>query len=288
MCPFPQKFQLVTVRFQFQIKEERFQDAINTLNTIPESSTTRAGLSLLGHCYYQTQDFIEAANCYEHLLNLVPDVQEYRLYYAQSLFQAGLFEEAQKIIATGLDSPELKDKVLQLQSAIVYGNEDYTAAQSLLLQRQDGNGQEASTKNDEGCLLYQANMYEDALQRYVSALQAGGFNPHVAYNAALCHYRRKENSQALNYIAEIVERGIRNHPELGVGAQAETEGGARSVGNPPALAASGLAQAFNLKAAIEYQEGNGTFDKGDILGKDVHFNCNFLFVHSQRTVRGKL
>uniref|UniRef100_A0A8W7PTZ7 Tetratricopeptide repeat protein 30 n=1 Tax=Anopheles coluzzii TaxID=1518534 RepID=A0A8W7PTZ7_ANOCL len=238
------------------IKEERFQDAINTLNTIPESSTTRAGLSLLGHCYYQTQDFIEAANCYEHLLNLVPDVQEYRLYYAQSLFQAGLFEEAQKIIATGLDSPELKDKVLQLQSAIAYGNEDYTAAQSLLLQRQDGNGQEASTKNDEGCLLYQANMYEDALQRYVSALQAGGFNPHVAYNAALCHYRRKENSQALNYIAEIVERGIRNHPELGVGAQAETEGGARSVGNPPALAASGLAQAFNLKAAIEYQEGN--------------------------------
>uniref|UniRef100_A0A182FR26 Tetratricopeptide repeat protein 30 n=2 Tax=Anopheles albimanus TaxID=7167 RepID=A0A182FR26_ANOAL len=239
------------------IKEERFVEAINTLNGIPESSTTRAGLSLLGHCYYQTQDFIEAANCYEHLLNLVPDVQEYRLYYAQSLFQAGLFEEAQKIVANGLEATELKDKVLQLQSAIAYGNEDYTAAQSLLLQRQDGgNGQEAATKNDEGCLLYQAGMFEDALARYVSALQAGGFNPHVAYNAALCHYRRKENSQALNYIAEIVERGIRNHPELGVGAQAETEGGARSVGNPPALAASGLAQAFNLKAAIEYLEGN--------------------------------
>ncbi|ETN61471.1 tetratricopeptide repeat domain 30A [Anopheles darlingi] len=239
------------------IKEERFVEAINTLNGIPESSTTRAGLSLLGHCYYQTQDFIEAANCYEHLLNLVPDVQEYRLYYAQSLFQAGLFEEAQKIVANGLEAPDLKEKVMQLQSAIAYGNEDYTTAQSLLLQRQDGgNGQEAATKNDEGCLLYQAGMFEDALARYVSALQAGGFNPHVAYNAALCHYRRKENSQALNYIAEIVERGIRNHPELGVGAQAETEGGARSVGNPPALAASGLAQAFNLKAAIEYQEGN--------------------------------
>lgn len=46
------------------------------------------------------------------------------------------------------------------------------------------------------------------------------------------------------------------HPELGIGAQAETEGGARSVGNPPALAASGLAQSLNLKAAIEYQEQN--------------------------------
>lgn len=57
-------------------------------------------------------------------------------------------------------------------------------------------------------------------------------------------------------LAEIVERGIRNHPELGIGAQAETEGGARSVGNPPSLSLSGLAQSLNLKAAIEYQEGN--------------------------------
>lgn len=58
------------------------------------------------------------------------------------------------------------------------------------------------------------------------------------------------------FIAEIVERGIRNHPELGIGAQAETEGGARSVGNPPSLSTSGLTQALNLKAAIEYQEEN--------------------------------
>lgn len=60
----------------------------------------------------------------------------------------------------------------------------------------------------------------------------------------------------VKFLAEIVERGIRNHPELGIGAQAETEGGARSVGNPPSLALSGLAQSLNLKAAIEYQEGN--------------------------------
>lgn len=58
------------------------------------------------------------------------------------------------------------------------------------------------------------------------------------------------------FLADIVERGIRNHPELGIGAQAETDGGARSVGNPPALSLSGLTQALNLKAAIEYQEAN--------------------------------
>lgn len=43
---------------------------------------------------------------------------------------------------------------------------------------------------------------------------------------------------------------------MGIGAQAETEGGARSVGNPPSLSTSGLTQALNLKAAIEYQEEN--------------------------------
>ncbi|XP_055693270.1 tetratricopeptide repeat protein 30 homolog [Lutzomyia longipalpis] len=234
------------------IKEERFHEAIDALNNIEEVSSSRAGLSLLGHCYFQCQDFIEAANCYEHLMAIAPEVPEYRLYFAQCLYQAGLFDEALKVTQL-VDAPHLGEKVRQLQSAIRYGNEDYAGAQTLLLQRPAG---AEATLSDEGCLLYQASLYEDALQRFTTSLQTGGFNPLVAYNAALCHFRRKENSQALNYIGEIVERGIRNHPELGIGAQAETEGGARSVGNPPALAASGLAQALNLKAAIEYQEGN--------------------------------
>uniref|UniRef100_A0A1I8MXZ8 Tetratricopeptide repeat protein 30 n=1 Tax=Musca domestica TaxID=7370 RepID=A0A1I8MXZ8_MUSDO len=56
--------------------------------------------------------------------------------------------------------------------------------------------------------------------------------------------------------AEIVERGIRNHPELGIGAQIDTDGSARSVGNPITMALSGITQALNLKAAIEYNDGN--------------------------------
>lgn len=234
-----------------KIKEGQFSGVITILNSIHEASTTRPGLALLGHCYYQTQDFIEASNCYEMLYDLCPDVAEYKLYYAQSLYQSGLFEEAMKI-TNNIEADHLKEKVMQLQSAIYFSNEDYSASQSMLLQRQVGT---AHTLNDEGCLLYQANLYDDALQRFFSSLQTG-FNPLSAYNAALCHYKKKEYSQALNLIGEIIERGIRNYPELGIGAQAETEGGARSVGNPPSLSCSGLVQALNLKAAIEYQEGN--------------------------------
>lgn len=114
----------------------------------------------------------------------------------QSLYQAGLLEEAFKVSSEILE-PSLKTKVLQLQSAIRYALEDYAGSQSILLQRQAGH---ESTLNDEGCLLYQANLYEDAISRYSSAIQTGGFNPLVLYNMALCHYRKKENSQALNII----------------------------------------------------------------------------------------
>ena len=34
------------------------------------------------------QDFASAANCYEQLTLLFPDVEDYNLYYAQSLYQA--------------------------------------------------------------------------------------------------------------------------------------------------------------------------------------------------------
>lgn len=61
-----------------KIKDERFDEAIRLLNNIPEATTTRAGLSLLGHCYYQCQEFLEAATCYEQLCILIADVAEYK------------------------------------------------------------------------------------------------------------------------------------------------------------------------------------------------------------------
>ena len=60
---------------------------------------------------------------------------------------------------------------------------------------------------------------------------------------------------ALKHIAEIIERGVREHPELSVGSQ--TEGvDVRSVGNSMVLEETALVEAFNLKAAIEFQMKN--------------------------------
>ena len=54
---------------------------------------------------------------------------------------------------------------------------------------------------------------------------------------------------------DIIEKGIKEHPELGVGMT--TEGiEVRSVGNTLTLHETALIEAFNLKAAIEYQLKN--------------------------------
>ena len=65
------------------------------------------------------------------------------------------------------------------------------------------------------------------------------------------YFRLKDFAPALKHIADIIERGIREHPELSVGMQ--TEGiEVRSVGNTLTLHETALIEAFNLKAAIEY------------------------------------
>jgi tetratricopeptide (TPR) repeat protein len=54
----------------------------------------RAGLSLLGHCYYQIQSYDQACSVYVRLSHLFPDVPDYQVSLAQSLYNAGHYEDA--------------------------------------------------------------------------------------------------------------------------------------------------------------------------------------------------
>lgn len=74
-------------------------------------SQSRAALSLLGYCYYHIQDFGSSAECYEQLTQLHPDVEEYKVYHAQSLYKAGAYPEATKASFV-LDNPSSHTKVL--------------------------------------------------------------------------------------------------------------------------------------------------------------------------------
>uniref|UniRef100_A0A3P9J5K1 Tetratricopeptide repeat protein 30 n=1 Tax=Oryzias latipes TaxID=8090 RepID=A0A3P9J5K1_ORYLA len=221
---------------------------LGTLGSASSSAQSRAALSLLGFCYYHLQDFPAAAECYEQLTQLHPEVEEYKLYYAQSLYKAGAYAEATKA-SFALDNPASH---LKLQACIKYCEEDHAAAKSLLelLPQED-----SDYVYNTGCLLYQEGKYEDACRSFMSAVQVLGFVPALYYNVALTFYSLKNYPQALKYIAEIIERGIKEHPELSVGVS--TEGAdVHSVGNTLLLHQSALIEAFNLKAAIEFQLKN--------------------------------
>ncbi|XP_056100585.1 tetratricopeptide repeat protein 30A isoform X3 [Rhinichthys klamathensis goyatoka] len=234
------------------IKEGRYGDAIHILSKEHQKHTkSRAALSLLGYCYYHMQDFTNAAECYEQLTQLHSEVEDYKLYYAQSLYGACVFPEAMKATFL-LDSTASHTKMIKLQAAIKYGEEDFSGAKTLVEQLpQDDPDYDV----DLGCLLYKEGEYEEACKKFMSAMNVLGYQPDLAYNIALCYYSLKQYASALKYIAEIIERGIREHPELSIGMT--TEGiDVRSVGNTLVLHETALIEAFNLKAAIEYQLKN--------------------------------
>ncbi|CAG2055947.1 unnamed protein product [Timema podura] len=212
------------------IKEQRYTEAIRVLNNVLETnSNSRAGLSLLAYCYFYTQDFVNAANCYEQLTLLLPEESEYKLYYAQSLYQACLYEEAMRVTSQ-IDDTAFQGKVTKLQAAIKYGEEDLTGAKSLVDSSPED---DPDTDINHGCLLYKESRFEDALQKFTTSLQILGYNPHLSYNVALCYYRLKEYAPALKHISDIIERGIRDHPELSVGMTTEDESSREALTDMP-------------------------------------------------------
>jgi tetratricopeptide repeat protein 30 len=41
----------------------------------------------MGYCTYYSGDFEAATNTYQHLIELYPDNEDYKLYYAQALYK---------------------------------------------------------------------------------------------------------------------------------------------------------------------------------------------------------
>uniref|UniRef100_A0A8C6NYG0 Tetratricopeptide repeat protein 30 n=1 Tax=Nothobranchius furzeri TaxID=105023 RepID=A0A8C6NYG0_NOTFU len=204
--------------------------------------TSRAALSLLGFCYYHIQDFSNAAECYEQLTQLHPEVEEYKVYYAQSLYKSGAYPEATKA-SFALDNTDSHIKMVKLQASVKYCEEDYSAAKVTNFYDTTSN----PVKNkDHFKGPVPAGSFIFLLMSFMSVL---------IYNIALTFYSQKNYPQALKYITMIIEKGIQDHPELSIGMK--TEGiDMHSVGNTLVLHESALIEAFNLKAAIEYQLKN--------------------------------
>lgn len=61
------------------------------------------------------------------------------------------------------------------------------------------------------CVI-QEGRFDEACVKFTTAMQFMGYQPDLSYNIALCHYMLKQYAPALKHIADIIERGIREHP----------------------------------------------------------------------------
>ena len=77
--------------------------------------SARARIKVCAKADLYPKDFVNAANCYEQLTLYYPDVEDYRIYYAQALYQACLYEEAMKVTVQ-IDNPEVNHNQAKLIS----------------------------------------------------------------------------------------------------------------------------------------------------------------------------
>eukprot|EP00906_Rhabdomonas_costata_P030121 RCo042517 len=234
------------------IREGHFNEVVRILcHELENFPRSRAALSLLGYSYYMMGDFANSVIMYERLTKVCPDVEEYRIYYGQSLYKSGSYPEAVKVLSSVVGEQH-HQRVNKLLAAIKYEQDDLVGTKSHLDKcLQDDPDVVVLT----GCVHFKETQFEEASAKYVEAMNALGFQADLAYNIALCHYKTKHYGPCLKHIAEIIERGIREHPELSIGSTTEHIE-VRSVGNSQVLKETALVEAFNLKSAIEYMMRN--------------------------------
>lgn len=230
------------------IKESQYVDAIKILTAqFQKHPKSRAVLSLLGYCYYHINDFNASAESYEQLTQLYPEVEDYKVYYALSLYKAGTYPDTTMALSPLYSSSHTK--MLTIKACIKYCEEDYTAAKLLLEQLPQD---DPNYIYNMGCLLYQEGKYEEACEKFTSAVKLMGYIPALSYNIALCYYSLKMYPQALKQIECIKNQGSE---ELSIGIIPEDDS-FHNMGNTPELHQTVLIEALNLKAAIEYQQKN--------------------------------
>ena len=98
-------------------------------------------------------------------------------------------------------------------------------------------------------------MAEDALKMYLDALDTLGYQSDLTYYAATCHYKLEDYDSALTLVEHIIEQGKYNHPEWFMGS-GSTHTSNSCISISIQLQESFLIEAFNLKAAIEFQRNN--------------------------------
>jgi tetratricopeptide repeat protein 30 len=116
---------------------------------------------------------VNASDLYEQLTNMSPDQDQYKIYYAQSLYKCGLNAEALKVSAQ-IDTPANRMRVVRLQAAIKYADDDIKACVEYVEKSQHD---DPSVELNKGCILFKESKFEEALGKFKKAAQILGSRP---------------------------------------------------------------------------------------------------------------
>ncbi|EFO99628.1 CRE-DYF-1 protein [Caenorhabditis remanei] len=231
------------------IHEQKFNEAIRILQYQHERNPKNlAALSLLAYCYYYTQDFMNAADCYSQLSYNYPNHSQYKLYHAQALYNAFRPADALAVISMIQDETLLNESV-KLEAAIKYQEDDLVNCRILVEQLP---ADDAAVLINTACIDYKESNYEEALKKFNEATEFSGYQSGLAYSIALCHYRRRDYESAFNLVDEIINRAVINNPEFNIGQGLEGHDG-NFIQNSQKLHESAIIEAFNLKFAMHYR-----------------------------------
>ena len=211
------------------------------------SPKSRAALSLLAFCYYHSQEYGQAVDLYNRLVDLFPTVQEYQIYRIHSLLKIGAVSEAAECLSQ-THKGKCSQRLLLIRAAVMMDNEELDACKEIL---NECVKDDPETICAEATLDFKEGKYEDALVKYSDAFNLIGFDANIAHNIALCHYMLGQYSDVNEIADEIIERGLEQYPEFKPDSASNDNS---FVDNSLSLQESFLVEAYNLKAAIQYNE----------------------------------
>ena len=188
------------------IRDEDYAKAIDLLqDRLNEFPRSRALLSLCAYCVYHNEEFSRASELYETLIELCPEVEEYRVNHVQSLLKSGSFLDTSRAASSfaAMTTSTTKSQRLRLLQAQGEMNQGLLDASSATLSRcsQD----EHEVKIALATLAYREGKYLKALELFKTATKEAGSLPMLSYDMALCHYQLSNFVASLELVGEIID-----------------------------------------------------------------------------------
>ena len=180
----------MTTRVYGLIRDGRFVEAATYLG----GSDSRAALSLLGYCQYNSGAFVDAVGTYSKLVDMHPSQQQYILYLAQAQYKSGSFAEAAETL-TAITDPILMSKANHLSALVEFEG----SAPDRALAGLKGNPERHIF---EGCVLAKQGDWASAKHVFTSTNDR---RPFMLYNQALCAFNLGDYQTASELADKIIK-----------------------------------------------------------------------------------